>query len=268
MNLSQFTYKNKFLMLAIDHRKSFRKLLNHENPNQVSDQEIIQIKSQIIGSLSDQFSGVLIDTEYGLKAYENKKQPFLLCIEKMDYVEEGDGRITKLQYSAKDLKEMGAFGVKLLLYYNQDSPTANLQMETAKKVLDQCRENDLPFFLELVTYDKKGSKSEQVLNAVSMFLDQGIRADVFKLEYPGDGESCKMLTEYLGDTPWILLTLGRDFETFKKELKVAVENGAKGFLAGRSVWQEACGMGVKERLEFLKNVTAKRFREICDIACR
>lgn len=265
MNLSQFAYKNKFLMLAIDHRKSLRKLLNSENPDQVSNQEIIQIKSQIIKSLSDQFSGVLIDSEYGIKAYENKKKPFLLCIEKMDYIEEGDGRITQLQYSAKDLKEMGAFGVKLLLYYNQDSSTANIQMETAKKVSDQCRENDLPFFLELVTYDEKGSKSEQVLNAVSMFLDQGIRADVFKLEYPGDAESCKLLTEYLGNTPWILLTLGKDFETFKKELKVAVENGAKGFLAGRSIWQEACGMRGKEREEFLKNVVTRRFEEICEL---
>lgn len=253
-------------MLAIDHRKSLRKLLNPESPEQVKDEDLVQIKSEIINALSEQFSGVLIDTQYGLKAYEDKTKPFLLCIEKMDYVEKDEGRITELQYKVKDLKEIGASGVKLLLYFNQDSSTANVQMETAKKVFDDCKENNLPFFLELVTYSKQGPKSDQILDAVSMFLDQGIRADVFKLEYPGDADSCKLLTENLGDIPWILLTLGRDFETFKKELGIAIDNGASGFLAGRSVWQEACGMKGEERKNFLETVAAKRFKEICNIA--
>ena len=48
-------------MLALDHRGSIKKLMNSLNPESVSDDEVIALKAEIIESLADQFSGVLID---------------------------------------------------------------------------------------------------------------------------------------------------------------------------------------------------------------
>ncbi|QQG44445.1 MAG: DUF2090 domain-containing protein [Candidatus Roizmanbacteria bacterium] len=265
MDLSQFTSDGKFLMLALDHRDSLKKLINPQNPGSVTLQEIIDLKSQIMDTLSDQFSGVLIDAEYGLKAYKEKTKPYLLPAEKSGYVEKEGDRVTEIEYLASELKSMGASGVKLLIYFNEDSPTAGVQLETAKKVLKDCHDNDMPLFLEIVTYGDKGPKSEQVLGAVNTFIDQEIRADVFKLEFSGDTVSCRKVTECLGNTPWILLSKGADFNLFKEQVKTAVSGGAKGFLAGRSIWQEAGQMKGEERTNFLQTVVRERFKEICAI---
>ncbi len=252
-------------MLALDHRESFRKLLNPKNPSFVTEDAIIQMKSEIINSLYDQLSGILIDTEFGLPAYQGKSKPYLLPIEKSGYKDLNGDRLTELEFTATQLKEMGASGVKLLIYFNHDSSTVNAQMETVKKVLSDCKNNNLPLFLEIVTYNEKGTKSKQIITAVSMFLDQGIRPDVFKLEYPENEHSCDILTNYLGGTPWILLTRGIDYEAFKKQLETAASHGASGFLAGRSLWQEAARIEKQERRIFLKSVVVERFKEICII---
>lgn len=99
-----------------------------------------------------------------------------------------------------------------------------------------------------------------------MLLAAGIRPAVFKLEYPGDADSCRRITELLGETPWVLLSRGKDFEVFKEELKVAVANGAAGFLAGRTLWQEVTTLRGTDRECFLTQTLPIRFRELVDMA--
>ena len=98
MDLSKFTSRGKFLMLALDHRGSFKKLINPQNVTVVSDDTVIQLKSEIIQALADQFSGVLIDEAWGLEACKEvcSVKPFLLPLEKTGYTDEGGERITEL----------------------------------------------------------------------------------------------------------------------------------------------------------------------------
>ena len=184
-----------------------------------------------------------------------------------------------MEYTAKQLKDMGASGTKLLLYFNPESITCGQQIQTAKKALDDSRNNEMPFFLEIVTYGneelalpgvalaKPGkSRSEWVLRSVQMLIDENIVPDVWKLEYPGDLDSCKKITELVGSTPWILLTRGDSFEHFEKQLTDAVAAGAVGFLAGRALWQEIGDYNTdEEKKNFLNTVVADRFRKISDI---
>ena len=139
-------------------------------------------------------------------------------------------------------------------------------METAQNVLEECRKHELPLFLEIVTYNNRGLKHQQILSGISLFLDQGLRPDVFKLEYPGSEEYCKKITNILGATPWILLTRGEDFTMFEEHLAVAVSQGAQGFLAGRSLWQEVGILRGEEKEKFLKETLVDRFKRICQIA--
>lgn len=258
-------------MLALDHRGSFNKLINSKKPEDATIEEVIEVKKQIIRSLFDQFSGVLIDPDGGLPALqqiireEGRPKPFLLCIEKTGYEDEQGARKTTLQYSVSQLHQMGASGIKLLLYYHPQAPTLKHQLHVAKEVLDSCRNAGLPLFLELVTYtlpSYNSHKPELVLDSVNQFLEAGIIPDVFKLEYPGDPAACFEITRILGKTPWILLTKGNDFNKFKMDLKVAVSNGAKGFLAGRSVWQEFANLPKNEQNQFFQTTVTSRFEEI------
>jgi tagatose-1,6-bisphosphate aldolase len=267
MDISKFTLNNKILMLAIDHRGSFLKLINLTNPEMVTADQATKVKKEIIEALKDDYSGVLIDPEYGLPAYF-KKPPYLLCIEKTGYGDEGEERTTELEYTVDSLKTMGASGIKLLIYFHPQANNRYLQLQTAKKVLNDCHNRQLPLFLEIVTYNLTGQNNhrpELVVDSVNMFLESGIVADVFKLEFPGDPVACFTITKMLKKTPWILLTRGENYHKFKEELKVATRAGATGFLAGRALWQEGMALDEHQRKAFFETTTRDRFREICKI---
>lgn len=272
MDLDRFKRNNKFLLLAFDHRGSFKKLINSDNPDSVSDEQAVELKRAIIESVYDQFSGVLIDKDIGLRAYERKSKPFLLPIEKSGYTEKLGERLVELEYSASDLKKLGASGAKILLYFNPDVESAKTQLEIAKKVVEDCRENNLPLFLEIRVYmpdtgDKLGSNQERlVIDSLTRFLEEGVEPDVWKLEYPGTLTDCQRLTVIAGKTPWILLTRGVGFDEFVIQLEDAIKAGAQGFLAGRALWQEVCKMGGERKIEFLAKTLPERFRKICKIA--
>lgn len=275
MNLAQFTSDGKFLMLALDHRQSIRKMLNPQNPDAVPAETIIKLKSEIIDALRDQISGLLIDQEFGLPAYKEWTKPFLLPLEKTGYIDQNGERITELEYTVSQVKEMGASGAKLLVYFNPNVPSSKLQLETARKVIADCKTHDFPLFLEIVTYPTpgvssqfhpRGVKESLILDSVDMFVDNGVVPDVFKLEYPGDALSCSEITRMLGQTPWILLTGGNALDVFKEHLSVAMKVGAKGFLAGRALWQELPTLIGAAREEFLTKTLPTRFRTISEIA--
>ncbi len=272
MNIDQFCKNGKFLMLALDHRGSFMKLVNPDNPESVTKDVLIQIKSEIISAVKDQCTGLLIDVDYGLPAYSYADKPFLLPVEKSGYTEQSGERITEIEYSAGEIKNLGGAGVKLLLYFNPSLASAEQQLSTAEKVLAECKTIGLPFFLELVVYQPNGpvgtERAQLVIDSVRMFVDRQIIPDVFKLEYPGDAQSCQIITELVGSTPWILLTRGDSFETFLQELEHAVAAGARGFLAGRALWQEGCSMHEEDRRQFFETTLSERFQQIISICTR
>ncbi len=269
--LEIFTKNEKFLMLALDHRESFMKFLNPSDPNSVTKESAISAKREIIESLQDSFSGLLVDKEYGLPAYQFHTKPYLLPIEKSGYTEDLGERITELEVSASDLKELGAGGVKLLLYFNPDVPSSSSQIETAKKVLEESRLVGLPLFLEIRVYradsgdDLKGQEEDLVLRSLKMLYDNQVVPSVWKLEFPGSKEGCQKITELVGETPWILLTKGSTFDIFCTELREATESGASGFLAGRALWQDLFSTH-EDKNQFLKQTLPERFNIISNIA--
>lgn len=266
MSLEQFAPKGRYLMLALDHRGSFKKLMNPDSPESVSDAEAVAMKHGIISSLKDQFTGVLIDKEFGLPAYRERTKPFLLPIEKTGYTEQTGERITELEESAASIKAKGANGVKLLLYFNPSYESAKKQLETAKRVVEDCRFNEMPLFLEIVAYGEGANdKVDLVVPSLEKFLQADIRPDVYKLGYPGSEQKSAEVTKMLGDLPWIMLTAGENYQTFVSQLSEAAKGGAKGFLAGRGIWQEACTLEGQAKEDFFKTVLPQRFKEITQI---
>ena len=267
MDTTAFTKDGKYLMLALDHRGSFRKLLNPKNPDKVDPFDAIEAKKAIIEAVFPQMSGILIDMDYGLEAYATanyiKPKPFLLAMEVSGYTKEDGERITNLETSTGDIKEQGALGTKLLIHINHKAPSTKKQIKTAKIALKDAHDQGLPFFLEIITY---GETEGEVVEALASVLQGDIKPDVFKLEYPGSPENCKAVTEVLGSIPWILLTRGDDFEDFIKKLKIARANGCSGFLAGRALWKEYFSLKEeKDKEKFLKEVLPERFKKISEI---
>ncbi|HLC69598.1 MAG TPA: DUF2090 domain-containing protein [Patescibacteria group bacterium] len=268
MDTKLFTKDGKYLMLALDHRGSFKKFIDKEAPENLTDAEVIGAKKEIIDSVEDLFSGVLVDPDWGLPAYTKKVKPYLLCLEKSGYEEVKGERETVLGYKVEDLKKLGAAGTKLLVYLNPEASNTDKQLEIAKEALEDSHKNGLPLFLEIVTYgneEKGGSRAVWISRSLDLFLDNSVIPDVWKLEYPGGAESCREITAKVGAVPWILLTRGEPYDVFKEQLKTAIDAGAQGFLAGRAIWQEMANYTGEARKDFLQTIARNRFAEICNI---
>lgn len=251
-------------MLAFDHRGSFGKMMQVAYPETVvHEDEMIALKQKIIASVADICSGMLVDQDMGLPAYKNLdcKTPFLLPLEKTGYIDTAGERVTELMYSPQSLIENGAQGAKLLIYSNYYLPTWEKQLETTRMALKSTSEVNLPLFLEFVLYEANGIQPGTVVENVKAAIDAGITPTVWKVAYPGTREECQKMTEVCGQTPWIVLTGGGTFEEFARDYAIATEEGAKGFLAGRALWAEACTFyRDEEKLqEFLSKTLPERF---------
>jgi tagatose 1,6-diphosphate aldolase len=100
--------------------------------------------------------------------------------------------------------------------------------------------------------------------------------DVLKAEFPADISFeqdedrllrlCREL-DRASRLPWVLLSAGVDFDSFKKQVEITCKAGACGFLAGRALWQEGARIRSREeRLSFFKNTAAPRLKELAEIA--
>src|SRR5512142_2700108 len=141
---------------AMDQRGSLKKALG---PN-AGDKELEDFKSAVTEILTPHASAILLDPEWGLPAarVRAKNSGLLLAYEKTGYDKTGPGRLPDLldHWSVRRLKEAGADCVKILLYYTPfDSKDINDRKHAwVERIGDECRANDIPFFLEFVGYDE------------------------------------------------------------------------------------------------------------------
>ena len=262
-NLDLFRKDGKFSVLAFDHRGSFVKMMQKHSDKTIETPDAIALKEKIISAAAPHVSGLLIDEDYGLPADRdlNIVLPYLLPAEKTGYTDTEGERITVIDRSATQLKAQGAHGVKLLLYVHHLAPSWKTQMDTAKKVIADAHEQGLPVFLEFVLYSLKGLAETTVVACVEKAIAESVKPDVWKLPYPGGVEDSKKVTLLVGTTPWTVLTGGGSFDEFRANYTIAVSAGAAGFIAGRSVWQEACSLFIDDWSldHFLKTTLVNRF---------
>ncbi|HUK88252.1 MAG TPA: tagatose 1,6-diphosphate aldolase, partial [Terriglobales bacterium] len=145
---------------AMDQRGSLKKALAKEKGADISDAMLEEFKSLVTEVLTPHASAILLDPEWGLPASKRraKNAGLLLAYEKTGYDKTGPGRLPDLlpNWSARRLKEAGADCVKILLYYTPFDPKSVNDVKHAwvERIGDECRANDIPYFLEFVTYEE------------------------------------------------------------------------------------------------------------------
>jgi tagatose 1,6-diphosphate aldolase len=279
---------------AIDHRESLRRALNEKHPEAVSYQDMVDFKLDLCRAVAGSASAVLLDPIYGAaQAIVSGVLPgstgLLVSLEKTGYTGEATARVTELlpDWSVGKIKMLGASAVKLLIYFRVDlKEVASKQLELVRNVAEQCIDQDIPFLVESVAYpaaeevdnpDMFSRKKPELVIETARSLTS-LPIDILKSEFPADIEyerDDKKLEKYCqalsqaSKLPWVLLSAGADFESFRKEIEIACRNGASGFMAGRALWQEAARISSRnERNTFFKNKTLARLDEITRIANR
>lgn len=284
--------KGMMTVCAIDHRGALKRALNGKNPAAVSYQEIVDFKLDLCQAMAPFASAILLDPEYGAaQAIAAGLLPgskgLLVSMEKTGYAGASTARITELLpgWSVKKAKRMGASAVKLLVYFRPDlKDIASKQLDLVARLANQCIEEDIAFLVEPVSYPIEGSgaspeKFAEIKPGLVIETARQITAlpiDVLKAEFPADIEFeqdegmllglCQELNQ-ASRLPWVLLSAGIDFDSFKKQVGIACKAGASGFLAGRALWQEGAQISSrKERMSFFQNTAAPRLKELAEIA--
>ena len=184
---------------AMDQRGSLQKALAKEKGGDVGDKELEEFKSLVTEVLTPHASAILLDPEWGLPASKRRAKDagLLLAYEKTGYDKTGAGRLPDLldDWSVRRLKEAGADCIKILLYYTpfDPGPINNIKHAWVERIGDECRANDIPFFLEFVGYDEgadeKGldfakKKPQIVTGSMAEFTKDRYGVDVMKVEVP------------------------------------------------------------------------------------
>jgi tagatose 1,6-diphosphate aldolase len=278
-------------MCAMDHRGSLRGMINPENPESVDYKEMVKRKVELCSSLAKYASAVLLDPIYGApqclsRGVLPKTTGLLVSIEASGYSGDKRHRVTELlpDWSVEKIKRMGASAVKILLYYRPDlTELAQKQLGTINLVARDSIKYDIPFLVEPVSYAIGSEvdnprrfaevKPELVIKTAREVTARPI--DVLKAEFPADLhylsdkgqllELCRQL-DVSSHVPWVILSAGVDFEMFYRQVEIACQAGASGFLGGRAIWQEAMNItDARERVKFLKTVGVDRLKKLVEV---
>jgi tagatose 1,6-diphosphate aldolase len=284
-----------FTMVALDHQESLRHAMNPADPDSVPYARVAEIKKDIVGALAPHSSAFLLDLRYGAgNAVASGALPGRTGLIATLELSPGYGKDETIArktevvagWNAAKIRRLGASAVKLLLYYHPHSAAAGFQEDLLRQVAADCREHDIPLVLEVLTHpvvEGQSKESAEFAAARPWVVIESARrlcplgADVYKAEFPADIkferderkmlEQCQELTEAAG-VPWVVLSAAVSHEKFRRQVEIACQGGAGGFLAGRSIWKEALDLSAEERRSFLAGEATRRLEELTEIARR
>lgn len=291
--------------LAIDQRGSLKKMIAEGSKEDIGDSGIIHFKELVSEELTPFSSSILLDPEYGIPASKvrDKDAGLLLAYEKTGYDASEPGRLPDLleDWSAKRLKEAGADAVKFLLYYDvdEDEKINEYKHVYMERIGSECMAEDIPFFLEIVSYDAnnddvKGKeyakvKPHKVIGAMKEFSKPRYNVDVLKVEVPvnmafvegfseaeavySKEEAAQYYKEQSEAThlPFIFLSAGVTAQLFQETLKFAHDAGStfNGVLCGRATWKNGVAPfateGEEVGREWLQETGKKNIEELNEV---
>lgn len=287
--------------LAIDQRGSLKKMIANASDQEIGDEEIITYKKLVSEELTPFASAILLDPEYGLPASKIRHQDagLIMAYEKTGYDASEPGRLPDLleEWSVKRLKDIGADAIKFLLYYDVDEEEKINEYKHVymERIGSECEAEEIPFFLEIVTYDVnnddvKGKeyakvKPHKVIDAMKEFSKPQYKVDVLKVEVPvnmkfvegyGDEvihsreEALQLFKEQSDATtlPFIFLSAGVSAQLFQDTLTFAKEAGStfNGVLCGRATWKNGVNVfgekGEQDGREWLRSEGRQNIEEL------
>lgn len=255
--------------LAIDQRGALRRMLGEGATNE----QLAAFKVLVSKHLTPYASSILLDPEVGWPAAKEKdaNAGLLMAYEKTGYDKTQPGRYPDLidDVSVYRLKQQGADAVKLLLYIDIDEGKEVNDVKDAfvERVASECKAEEMPFFLELVSYDANVEdakeyaklKPRKVIEAMKHYSQPRFGVDVLKVEVPvnmkfvegyaesevvhsqAEAEALFKQQSEATQLPFIFLSAGVSPELFVETLRFAKQAGStfNGVLCGRATWAGA-----------------------------
>ena len=261
---------------AMDQRGSLKKALGAATEGGATDAMMEEFKSIVTEVLTPHASAILLDPQWGIEPSSKRSSNagLLLAYEESGYDNTRPGRLPDLLplWSVRRLKAAGADCIKVLIYYTPYDVTAVNEEKHAfiERIGDECRSNDVPFFLEFIGYDAEGGdekgmefaskKPDVVAGSMAEFSKDRYGVDVMKVEIPVNMKFVEGTASYQGtkvytrdealglfrktaevaQKPFIYLSAGVSNSEFTESLELAGDSGVEfaGVLCGRATWKD------------------------------
>ncbi len=245
------TDSGHFTVLALDHVRSFATTVRPADPDSITMDDIRSSKLALVRGLAAHAGAILIDPGFLVSLDDVERRSLagtgvILGIEDGDYEEVMTAPRLLPGWDPQRAKHAGADAVKISVYFDPNGDTSPA-LRFVAEVVEACDQADIPLFCEpLALHDRPEDRAGAVLEGVKLFGPLG--ADILKLQFPisgspasppGEwGETCREM-DRLSPVPWTILSEGGDYPLFRRQLRVACEAGASGFMGGRAIWREA-----------------------------
>ncbi|HYN91568.1 MAG TPA: DUF2090 domain-containing protein [Thermoleophilaceae bacterium] len=291
-------YDGKLYILAFDHRGSFQKKMFgiEGDPTPEQTDTIADAKHLIFEGLlkaaeegaEPGCTGCLVDEQFGAPRriqHEAKERGLLLAMP----VEKSGQNDFDFEYGEDFGEHIESFDPdfsKVLVRYNPegDADMNRLQSERLKRLADWLHEHDRKFLFELLVpaeehqLEKVGGDSDRydtelrpelMRKAIVELQDDGIEADIWKIEGIDSQEDCEHISQTArrdGRDGVVCVVLGRGADDAKVEhwLRTgAPVEGYAGFAIGRTIWWDALKgflEGDMERDDAVRQIADKYLR--------
>lgn len=261
-----------FAMLAVDQREAMRNMFAAAGMKKpIEDSVLTNFKVNAARIISPHASAVLVDNQFCYA--EIVKQQTIsensAMIVAADHFIPGNGIpvddvVIDEQIDAHEVRKNGGKALKLLILWRSDEdPLTRINM--VKAFNKKCHDAGLLSIIEPVVrpprIGDKFDREQAILDAAKELGNLG--SDLYKGEMPlfgeGDREELLAAAKRLNDNisiPWVILSSGIDANLFCRAVRVAMEAGASGFLAGRAIWATTVGLPDTELM--LQDISAPR----------
>ena len=265
----------RMLVIAMDQRSSMLGLI--QVPGGASADDLVDAKLDLVAHLGNEAPAVLLDPTTVVPRVVTdgvlaRDTALMVGMDATGYEPGADGlRVSRVVdgVDARRVRAVGGDVAKMNVYMRPDKE--GLDSHPARlisSIVEDCAREDILVAIEILTYalegespaDYRAKAPELVVQAAAIARECG--AQMMKLQYPGSLEACAAVTETLGDIPWAVLSGGVDHATFLDNLRTALEGGASGAIAGRSLWKD-CLLGDRAATaQRLREVAVPRLREL------
>ncbi|EGF1965473.1 sulfofructosephosphate aldolase [Salmonella enterica] len=268
-----------FAMLAVDQREAMRLMFAAAGAKTpVADRVLTDFKVNAAKILSPYASAVLLDQQFCYRQAVEQNAVAKSCamiVAADDFIPGNgipvDNVVLDKKINAQAVKRDGAKALKLLVLWRSDED-AQQRLNMVKEFNELCHSNGLLSIIEPVVRPPrcgdKFDREQAIIDAAKELGDSG--ADLYKVEMPlyGKGARSDLLTasQRLNghiNMPWVILSSGVDEKLFPRAVRVAMEAGASGFLAGRAVWSSVIGLPDTELM--LRDVSAPKLQRLGEI---
>lgn len=268
-----------FAMLAVDQREAMRLMFAAAGAKTpVADSVLTDFKVNAAKILSPYASAVLLDQQFCYRQAVEQNAVAKSCamiVAADDFIPGNgipvDNVVIDKKINAQAVKRDGAKALKLLVLWRSDED-AQQRLDMVKEFNELCHSNGLLSIIEPVVRPPrcgdKFDREQAIIDAAKELGDSG--ADLYKVEMPlyGKGARSDLLTasQRLNghiNMPWVILSSGVDKKLFPRAVRVAMEAGASGFLAGRAVWSSVIGLPDTELM--LRDVSAPKLQRLGEI---